>query len=199
MPTAKKAKVPKYCLLKPRGLAYVRIRGRVRYLGKYESPESREAYGRLVAELATQPDLSPAASIPGNVAGLTVVELADAYWAFCKGYYRKKDGTPSGWLDHIHLVLHTHLAGLYGRTPAADFGPKAFKADVTQVYAERDQALAVKSANINHSRVAADPRTGHRRVVVITCTTAVGWPPGEKAGEIRRGIHGTFPRTAWTR
>ena len=45
-----------------------------------------------------------------------------------KGYYRKKDGTPSGWLDHIHLVLDKHLADLYGRTPAADFGPKAFKA-----------------------------------------------------------------------
>jgi integrase len=38
------------------------------------------------------------------------------------------DGTPSGWLDHIHLVLHKHLAELYGRTPAVDFGPKAFKA-----------------------------------------------------------------------
>jgi integrase len=127
MPTAKKAKVPKYCLLKPRGLAYVRIRGHVRYLGKYESPESREAYGRLVAELASQPDLPPAA-IPGNVVGLTVVELADAYWQFCQGYYRKKDGTPSGWLDHIQLVLDKHLSGLYGRTPAVDFGPKAFKA-----------------------------------------------------------------------
>ena len=45
-----------------------------------------------------------------------------------KGYYRKKDGTPSGWLDHIQLVLDKHLADLYGRTPAADFGPKAFKA-----------------------------------------------------------------------
>ena len=69
MPTAKKAKVPKHCLLKPRGLAYVRIRGRVRYLGKYGTPESREAYGRLVAELATQPDLTPAAA-SGNVVGL---------------------------------------------------------------------------------------------------------------------------------
>ena len=43
-------------------------------------------------------------------------------------YYRKRDGTPSGWLSHIHLVLHKHLSALYGHTPAADFGPKAFKA-----------------------------------------------------------------------
>ena len=52
------------------------------------------------------------------------MELADAFYEFAKGYYRKKDGTPSGWLDHIHLILNTHLCGLYGRTPAADFGPK---------------------------------------------------------------------------
>jgi hypothetical protein len=63
-----------------------------------------------------------------NALGLTVVELADAYWQFCQGHYRKKDGIPGGWQDHIHLVLHTHQAGLYGQTPAADFGPKAFKA-----------------------------------------------------------------------
>ncbi len=42
--------VPKYCLLKARGLAYVRDRGRVRYLGKHDSPESKEAYTRFLIE-----------------------------------------------------------------------------------------------------------------------------------------------------
>jgi integrase len=125
MPAARSL-APKYCLHKPSGRAYLRIRGRVRYIGKYNSPESLEAYGRLVAELAAQGDTPVAdTSVPASI---TVVELADAYWQFCAGYYRKKDGTPSDWLRHIHLVLHTHLAGLYGRTPAPEFGPKAFKA-----------------------------------------------------------------------
>ena len=126
MPTAKKVKAPKYCLHKPSGRAYVRIRGQFHYIGDHGSRESLEAYGRIVAELATQPDVSAAARKAST--GLTVVELADAYHEFCKSYYRKKDGTPSGWLDHIQLVLDKHLSDLYGRTPAADFGPKAFKA-----------------------------------------------------------------------
>jgi len=95
------------------------------YVGDYGTAESKQEYGRLVAELAA----SSGSALPATTAtGLTVVELADAYWQFAQGYYRKKDGTPSGWLRHIHLVLHKHLAGLYGHTPAADFGPKAFKA-----------------------------------------------------------------------
>ncbi len=72
--------------------------------------------------------MSPAASgsAPTNV---TVVEIADAYWQFCQGYYRKKDGTPSGWLNHIHLVLHTHLAqDCTVEHRPQEFGPKAFKA-----------------------------------------------------------------------
>jgi integrase len=124
MPAAK-AKAPKYCLHKPSGRAYIRIRGRVRYIDKYGTPESLEVYGRLVAELAAHRD-TPAP--PQAQAELTVVELACAYWKFANGYYRKKDGTPSGWLKHIQLVLSKHLSGLYGRTPATEFGPLKFKA-----------------------------------------------------------------------
>ena len=116
---------PKYCLHKPSGRAYIRIRGRVRYIGKHGSPESLEAYGRLVAELAAQhnPTVGAAAH-----AELAVVEVAAAYWKFAKDYYRKRDGTPSGWLTHIRLVLTKYLSRLYGRTLAVEFGPKAFKA-----------------------------------------------------------------------
>jgi integrase len=120
--------VPKYCHHKASNRAYVKIKGQRYYLGSYGSPDSKERYARFVAELAASPLLQPAVASAQSVAGLTVVELADAYHEYCKGYYRKKDGKPSGWLYHIHLVLHTHLAGLYGQTPAAEFGPKAFKA-----------------------------------------------------------------------
>jgi hypothetical protein len=119
--------VPKYRHHKGSGQAFVQIKGKRHYLGTYGSPKSKEAYSRFIAELAASPLAAPVPTPVQSPAGLTVVELADAYWQFCQGYYRKKDGTPSGWLDHIHLVLHTHRSGLYGRTPAADFGPKAFK------------------------------------------------------------------------
>ena len=120
--------VPKYRRHKGSGQAFVQVKGRRHYLGKWDSPESKQRYARFVAELALSPK-TPAPLPPSSpISELTVVELADAYWQFAEGYYRKKDGTPSGWLAHIHLVLHRHLAKLYGYTPAAQFGPKAFKA-----------------------------------------------------------------------
>jgi integrase len=120
--------VPKYCRHNASGRAYVKIQGKRHYLGRYGTPESKERYARFVAELAASP-VAPAAVVPtGSAGGLTVVELADAYHEYCKTYYRRKDGTPSDWLNPIHLTLHTHLCGLYGRTPAAEFGPKKFKA-----------------------------------------------------------------------
>ncbi len=119
---------PKYCHHKASGRAYVKIQGQRHYLGRYGTPDSKQRYTRFLAELSASPVVQPAVVPAASPTGLTVVELADAYHEFCKGYYRKKDGTPSGWLDHIQLVLDKHLADLYGRTPAADFGPKAFKA-----------------------------------------------------------------------
>ena len=100
MPT--ESRVPKYCLHKPSGRAYLRIRGRVRYLGPHGSPESLEAYGRLVAELAALPPLSPA-----NLAmpGLTVVELAAAYLDFAEAYYRK-GGVPTQTVDDVRRAIN---------------------------------------------------------------------------------------------
>jgi hypothetical protein len=49
---ARSALVPKYCLHKPSGRAYVRIHGKVTYCGDYGSAKSKQEYGRLVAELA---------------------------------------------------------------------------------------------------------------------------------------------------
>ena len=49
---ARSALVPKYCLHKPSGRAYVRIHGKVIYCGGYGTAKSKQEYGRLVAELA---------------------------------------------------------------------------------------------------------------------------------------------------
>jgi hypothetical protein len=48
--SVKSRRTPKYRHYKPKDLAVVRIDGKDHYLGKYDSPESREKYHRLVAE-----------------------------------------------------------------------------------------------------------------------------------------------------
>lgn len=123
---AVRSSVPKYCRFKPRNLAYVRINGRPRYLGKYNSPESLEAYQRIIAELKA----APAATIHPEAltapATFTVVELCAAYLDFAEAYY-VKNGEPSDDLYKVKIVLK-QVRELYGCTPAAEFGPRKFKA-----------------------------------------------------------------------
>ena len=75
-----------YRLHKPSGQARVIINGEHVYLGKFDSPESREKYHRLVAEwLAsgnTNPSLKPA--IQGTTLVVTVNELLLAFWRHVK-------------------------------------------------------------------------------------------------------------------
>jgi len=114
-----KSRAPKYCLHSPSGRAYMRIRGRVRYLGPHGSPESLEEYGRLVAELAA----SPAVPDHPAPAGLTIVELCAAYLDFAETYYRKNGGITRS-VDQVRRAVQI-TAEYYGRTPASEFGPLA--------------------------------------------------------------------------
>jgi len=47
--------VPSFGIHKPSGQARVLVNGRHLYLGKFNSPESREKYQRVLAELGTRP------------------------------------------------------------------------------------------------------------------------------------------------
>ena len=51
--------VPKYRHHKGSGQALIQIKGRRYYLGKWNSPESKERYARFVAEEAVSPVPSP--------------------------------------------------------------------------------------------------------------------------------------------
>ena len=116
-------RTPKYRHYRPKNLAMVVIDGHAHYLGKYDSPESRERYHRLIADLhAGRPPqlLRPAA--PDTSGDLTVNELILAYVRFADGYY-VKDGQPTVEPSSIRLVRR-----LYGSTPVASFGPLALKA-----------------------------------------------------------------------
>ena len=81
----RKSAVPSYRLHKASGQARVLIRGRHVYLGKFNSPESREKYRRTLAEMG-----SPAADVPpaADDDGLTIVEMLLAYIEHAEVYYR---------------------------------------------------------------------------------------------------------------
>lgn len=103
--------------------AYVKLGGRRRYLGEYDSPESRQKFRRVVAEWEANgacPDLD-------DVGGLTIVELSAAFWQHAQGYYVTPGGEPSSEQGHFKRVLSL-LVEYYGYVEVQKFGPKALKA-----------------------------------------------------------------------
>src|SRR5262245_37500578 len=91
--------------------------------GPFGSPESRAAFARLVAELA----VSPTAPTRADPDGLTVNELLIAYAGYAERHYRAPDGALTGEVKNMRIVSR-YVRGLYGDTPAAEFGPLALKA-----------------------------------------------------------------------
>ncbi len=118
------SRLPSYRLHKPSGLAVVSIGGRDVYLGKFDSPESRAEYDRLMAEwLAT--GRRPIVADSASRADLTVNEMLLAYLDYADGYY-VKNGKPTTEPVNIRLALRP-LRQLYGHTPAREFGPLRLK------------------------------------------------------------------------
>jgi len=149
MPDKTLSKVPKYRLYKPRGLGLVRISGRDFYLGKYGTPESLEAYQRIVTEwLANHGQVSHAGSKTGSHA-LTVDGLFVAYWSFVKGYY-VKNGCPTGEQQNIRDAYRP-LKGLYGSAPANEFEARSLKA-VRQKMIDDGLSHGVVNARVNRIR-----------------------------------------------
>jgi len=114
---------PAYCFHKTSGQAYVKLDGRVIYLGKHDSPESRERYYRLLLERfnpASAPSPNEAKSSP------LVVELCADYLAWAKTYY-VQDGRPTVQVGRIKAVVDV-LEKSHGSTLASEFGPLTLKA-----------------------------------------------------------------------
>jgi len=123
MPTDSAApRIPSYRRHKPSGQAVVTLNGHDIYLGKWNTGASRAEYDRLIGEWLASGRYLP----NGENGDLTVAELVLRYWRFAKGYY-VKNGQPSGWQQHIRLMLRL-LRQSYGGTRAMDFGPLALKA-----------------------------------------------------------------------
>ena len=121
MPSNRQTRVPSYRRHKPTGQAVVTLSGKDHYLGRWNSAPSRAEYNRLIGEwFAGGCDLLKADP------GITVAELANAYWKFAKVYYRK-DGEPTGSVHRVRVAVRT-LRKVYGYTLVRDFGPLALQA-----------------------------------------------------------------------
>ena len=135
-------RIPKYRLHKGSGQALVQIDGRRIYIGKYDSPESHEAYDRVIAEwLADSRRNAPQkqkSTAPGEQ--LTISELLLLYWRFAKTYY-VHNGEPTRELESMKEALRP-VRELYGHTIGCDFGPLSLKA-VRQHMIERDLCRGV--------------------------------------------------------
>jgi hypothetical protein len=103
-------------LHKATGQAVVRLDGKDIYLGTHGTPESRAEYDRLIAEW-----LANGRRLPGTPAtpdGISVNELALAYWKWAVASYRwdERGG------QRLKYALRV-VKNLYGHTPARRFGP----------------------------------------------------------------------------
>ena len=117
-------RLPKYSLHKPSGQAKVRYGGKDKYLGKYGSPESKEAYARFIASIPKPGDSDqPAAAAPGVV--LMVGECVALFHAHTRVYYAR-DGVPTGEHTTIRYALRP-LTSRFDDLPVTEFGPKKLK------------------------------------------------------------------------
>jgi len=110
--------LPKYRKHRSSGQAIVNLSGKDFYLGPYGTKTSKLEYDRLVAEwlqrgrmLESDDDEEPP----------TVVEILAAYKRFAEKYYRK-NGQQTRELGCL-VEAAQFVKDLYGRQPAAEFGP----------------------------------------------------------------------------
>jgi hypothetical protein len=87
---ARRQKPPSYRHHKPTGQGVVTLNGKDIYLGKYGTPESQQAYDRVVAEwLVSGRQLTRTAKTD---VGLTVSEVAAAFLRHAESHYVGPDG-----------------------------------------------------------------------------------------------------------
>jgi hypothetical protein len=130
----KKPTIPSYRLHKGSGQAVVVLNGKSTYLGKWNTPDSRTEYERVVAQwlaggrgLGQELRGCPDGSNPAETGDLQISELILAFFEHAQKHYRHADGSPTGELDNYRDALRP-LRRLFGNTLARDFGPLRLRA-----------------------------------------------------------------------
>lgn len=112
---------PSYCHHKPTGQAYVRIDGKIRYLGKFDSPGSRDQFDKLILQWKRRHDRT-------GMHSTTVGQLVAAFiTSHAETYYRHDDGTPTTEVNNFRLAVKP-LVKLFRGIPVVEFGPQKLAA-----------------------------------------------------------------------
>lgn len=114
--------LPKYRKHRGSGQAVVTLNGRDFYLGPHNTKASKWEYDRLIGEWLA----NGRGSLHATSQDIHIVELCLRYWKYAKGHYQK-NGRCTRVTPGIKCALR-YLKDLYGKTPAAEFGPLALKA-----------------------------------------------------------------------
>ena len=115
--TCKRKQLPKYCLHKGSGQAYVRIAGDMHYLGKHGSDASRREYDRIMGEFIANG--RQAFRHPDEI---SIADLIVRYL----DHIEKNMDYSHGRRNNI-LRVTQKLNDLYGNMPVSQFGPAALK------------------------------------------------------------------------
>ncbi len=118
MSAKRSPRIPSYRFHKSTNRAVVTLDGRDIFLGRYNSPESRQKYDRNINEW-----LGAGRQLPVADLELTVLELLARFWRYAEGTYRRPDGSPTSELDNFRQALRP-LKALYADHPARAFGPR---------------------------------------------------------------------------
>ena len=97
-----KTRTPKYRRQhrKSGDLAFVELGGSRHYLGRFDTPESHEAYHRLLAEWQAR-----GRSVLSSKREISVSELIAAFIRHAERYYRRPDHSLTGESENFKLVL----------------------------------------------------------------------------------------------
>ena len=123
--------VPKYRHHKSSGHAFVAIAGNNHFLGKFNSPESKEKYDRLIAEWLTRHRRTTAPD-GGGAGTITITELVLAYRVHAEATY------PPTTVAVMKAAMR-YLRSLYGHLRVREFTPLCFKAVQGTMVAAKDE------------------------------------------------------------
>ena len=111
-------KEPAYQHHRASGQARVRIDGKDRYLGEYDSPQSRELYEDAIHEWRIRQDTSQVF--------ITIDDLCLKFMDHAEVYYLHRDGTATGEAENLRHALR-FLVKKFGTCRVRDFGPLKLK------------------------------------------------------------------------
>lgn len=180
---AKPPRVPSYCHHRASGQAYVKVRGKVTYLGVYGSESSRTAYAVAVADILSGRAITPPATartttVAAGASVFTVREVCDRYAAYAKGYYVKA-GKVTAEAGMVATACG-HASALFGDQPAESFGPLALKAVRDRIVAA-GRARTTVNGSINRVRRAFRWAAGEE-LISASVPMALATVPGLRAG-----------------